>query len=128
MVHRSLSGKKIQLKPKKGRSSWVEVKTLGKKDQEYAEKWVKEDDHVSVKLIGAEGSKKHLDITLQGGSYGVKVLIERRGYTKKITRFVKAGATANVKIWSGKNYSVKAFRGSEMVDQETHFKKSGFGS
>lgn len=119
-------GTSVEIRKKEGGYVWVPIERLIKKDQDYARKWVKPQNAISVKnKVIKKGGQRVIKVRARAGlkDMVVKVILSPNG--KVVTKKVKSGKTLDFQVEVYKGYTVSGYHGKELIDRESALKKTG---
>lgn len=135
-IEKKIEGDAILVLTREGKRFWLQTKDLIKKDQEFIKDWVPEVDHLSVRVVGSGKGYKVIEITAKSGGKPMKVVTKNlyRDPSKPHVLKIPAGQTKVYEVKVIRNYTCRAFAGNkvkrkmrfnELVDEESHDKKTG---
>ena len=119
-------GTSVEIRKKEGGHIWIPIAMLIKKDQEYAQKWVKAANSISVtnKVI-KNGGYRVIRVRALAGLKDMSVKVQLGENGKIVTKKVKSGKTLDFQIEVYKGFSVSGYHGKKLIDRETALKKTG---
>lgn len=130
IVGKRLDGSQANLRMRDGKSVWIETERLIEGDQEYIRNWVKPVDHITARVKGFGKGWKTIEVTAVAGSGPLTVKAywtaqgeQPKGYPKVFK--LGKGEESTFTYKASDEYTVKAWSGKELVDEERWDSKTG---
>ena len=120
------SGTRITIRKDGGGYVQVPIARLIDKDQDYARKWVKAQDAITVVTkTSRKGGRKTISIRAMAGIKPMTVKVLEGTNGRIFTYQLKAGEDRRFEVEVYKGYYAAGYHGNKEIDRETALKKTG---
>lgn len=119
-------GTRITIRKDTGGYLRVEIACLIEKDQDFAKKWVKAQDAITVTTKASRrGGEKVIKVRAMAGTKPMLVKVLTGAGLKTLTYKLEAGEDRQFEVTVYKGYDVVGYHGGKEIDREDALKKTG---